>query len=647
MSYCTTLFSLNRYNRPTLLNPRTFLLIFPNFFPHFFHCLPYSFPLFIIRLDKLLIRVPTFGCTIKRGHIHMSIQVTPHSWLRSISVPPTMSDLHGSLLKARVKMISSLYNYTNRVAESRQGSNRGIAAGTAASLLGMSLDHFERAEEGSPSLTEAEIEQLGRMALSATEHNQAKDHGHFMDRFMEKLLQHTIAEDSEGLAELQSRAADPARNNQPQLSIRILTSNLKKLSAQMKPLFRVQYGAIHIITWRKPTKTLSALVMYTALCCWPHLVVAFPLLFLLVGVIIPANLYRHPLVRPDFLPVKRRGQSLLEFLNHSEDHSVFLDIFNDDHDLLLEDGLSWSSKSTDSYGPTSVLTSSNIDTPEELGKSDKSKYVKAQVSLLMNMRDLQNLTSDVIEGMERANQVSLDMLSFKDERLTTFIFYALIGTTFFVLAFGKYIPWRLIFILFGWVAIALCHPNTNKYLLKLKTAPSMEKEDKESEPLDHDSAKITGPKPSFLETFDSRNIIVDDEPEARVVEIYELQVRNVLSHTWDHHAYSKRLFDYKDKVRIAGKLPHGVDNLSKVLPPPEWKYDIGSAKSWRIDVDPAHFLRTRGIDQQRLTIRSDEEDGWIYDKIPLEDDSATEFRRRRLFRECFRYARPVHPVCVV
>lgn len=557
----------------------------------------------------------------------ITCEVTPLNHGHTYLLLPAMSELSSSL-KARVRMMSSLYNYSSQMAESRPGSGRGIAAGTAASLLGMGIEHYERAEEGSPSLTEEDIDRLDSLALSAKEHNKNRDHGHFMDRFMAKLLQHTIAENSADLAELQKRAVDPARTGRPPLSIRILTSNLKKLSSQMRPLFRLQYGAIHILTWRKPTKTLSVLVMYTAVCCWPHLVVAFPLLFLLFGVIIPANLYRHPIQTPKLLPVKKRGQSLLEFLNHSEDQSVFSDIF-EDRDFSLDDGRSWSSRSSDSYVPTPLL-SSLMESREELGKKDKSSYVKSQVSLMMNMRDLQNLTSDVIESMERSKKLTVDLFSFKDERLTTFIFYILIAITSFVLAFGKYIPWRIIFILSGWMIMAMGHPNTKKYLVKTKTSPA----EKSTEPRNE-------LKPSFIDTFDSRSIIVDDEPEVRMVEIYELQVRNVLNRAWEPHAYSKRLFDYKDKVRIAGKLVHGVDDLSKVLPPPEWKYDIGSAKSWYIDVDPAQFLQQRGIDLQWLAIQPKETEGWIYDKIPADDDSATEFRRRRLYRECFRYARPV------
>ncbi|OVF06876.1 putative peroxisomal membrane protein [Clavispora lusitaniae] len=533
-------------------------------------------------------------------------------------------------------MMSSLYSYSSGVADSRPGSARGIAAGTAASLLGMGIEHLDRNSEDSLRLTDEELDP----ALSSGEsHGRSKDHrtkeekeqGHFMDRFMERLLRHTIAEDSAESEQLSSRINDPSRSGKPQLSFRIFASNMKQLSAQMGTFFRLQYGLIHVLTWRKPTKTLTCLVVYTAVCCWPHLVVAFPLLFLLFGVIIPAHLYRHPFQRPEILPVKKRGESFLDFLNKSDDHSVVLDLLNEPKEGFSDTQSINSSSTSVSYASTPLTLSSASEktTPEELRKKDKSKYVKSQVSMLMNMRDLQNLTTDILEAMEQAKQLSTNIVGFKDERLTTFVFYVTIAVTSVVLLLGKYIPWRAIFIFSGWAGLILCHPNTKKYLVGFGNAKSSKATEKKE------------PKQLFLDTFDSRSIIVDDEPEVRVVEIYELQARNILRRKWKPHAYSKRLFDWKDPVRVAGKRPHGVDNLSKVLPPPEWKYDFGYANNWHIDIEPQNFLWQRGIDMQHLECPSDETEGWIYDKLPADDDISTEFRRRRLFRECFRYARPV------
>lgn len=119
-------------------------------------------------------------------------------------------------------------------------------------------------------------------------------------------------------------------------------------------------------------------------------------------------------------------------------------------------------------------------------------------------------------------------------------------------------------------------------------------------------------------------------------------MRNVLKHEWKLYGYSKRLFDFKDKVRVSGKKPHGVDSISKILPPKEWKFDFGFAGNWLVDRNPLAYLRDRAIDVTHLKIKEDEHEGWIYDKLPAAQDTTIEFRRRRLYRECYRYARPVN-----
>lgn len=547
------------------------------------------------------------------------------------------------------RVISSLYDYTSNIAESKSGSNRGLAAGTAATILAMGLELMDKKVKNGEDLdfefTEEEAEAVRNMALSAEEHQKSKEQTHFVDRFMESLVKHTMSDGSEDAEELSSRMNDPSRSKKPPLSLRIFTSNMKRLSAKMGAFFKVQYGVIHIITWRKPTKTLTFLVLYTAVCLWPHLVLALPLLFALFGVIIPAYLYRHPMDTPELIKVRKRGQSLLEFLNESNDRSVILDIFDDplDDEALAHQ---LHASSLDSYSLTqkpklaSLIALRNLDVADELEKKDKTKFVKSQVSLLMNMRDLQNLTTELLNYIDQGEDVATNIVGFKDERLTTFIFYILIVVTSVVLFLGKFIPWRMIFIQSGWAFIILCHPHTKKFLVALS-------KNKKSKPkvvvTDEDAQVVEKPK-SVLETFDRHDIIVDDQPQVRLVEIFELQRRDILKHEWSLYAYSKRLFDFKDTVRVSGKLPHGVDSLVKVLPPPEWKYDFGYASNWRIDQNPQEFLHARRVSQTHLKCPEKETEGWIYDHLPADQDTTIEFRRRRLYRECYRYARPPRKV---
>lgn len=86
---------------------------------------------------------------------------------------------------------------------------------------------------------------------------------------------------------------------------------------------------------KQPTKTISVLILYTAACIWPHLVLAYPLIFVLFGILIPGFVYRHPMRNPDLIKVKKRGQSLLSFLFESPDTSIVEDLINEDY--LRED----------------------------------------------------------------------------------------------------------------------------------------------------------------------------------------------------------------------------------------------------------------------------------------------------------------------
>lgn len=538
--------------------------------------------------------------------------------------------------------MSSLYDYTNSVAVNRPGSNRGLAAETAASLLAMGIELMEKRNKNGDvedfEFTEEEVEAVRSMALSAEEHQKSKEQFHFMDKLIERMVRHSMSEGSEGAEELSERLNDPSRSKKPPLSIRILTSNLKRLSSNMGAFFKFQYGVIHIITWQKPTKTLCALMFYTAICLWPHLVVAMPLLVLLFGIILPSYLHRHPMDTPELIKVQKRGQSFLAFLTESNDNSVVMDIL----DVPEEDSLvQTQSTSSGSYAAQKPQSASSIallklDVADDIDKKNNGKFVKKQVSLLMNMRDLQNLTTELLNSLDQAQKIMTDLVGFKDERLTTFIFYITIVVTSVVFFLGKYIPWRMIFIQSGWAFMILCHPNTKKYLVTLSNNK------KSNKPAIEVAEGVEGPADKIklpFESFDRHDIIVDDQPEVRIVEIYELQRRDLFKHEWKLYAYTKRLFDFKDTVRVSGKLPHGVDALSKVLPPPEWKYDFGFANNWRIDQKPLDFLHSRGINQTHL-VCSEDEDGWIYDDLPVDQDSTTEFRRRRLYRECYRYARP-------
>ncbi|CAG85339.2 DEHA2B08734p [Debaryomyces hansenii CBS767] len=537
------------------------------------------------------------------------------------------------------KVLSKMYDKTSDIAGNNSGKNKGIAAGTAASLISLGIDRINQGQsvdetDGLP-YTEDELNQLKELE---SEMDDSKS-SHFVDRFMEKLLKHAIPTDGPEKEMLERRVADPERLKKPNLSIRILTSNFKRLSSKMSSFFVLQYGLIHIITWRKPTKTLSFLVFYTSICLWPHLILAYPMIFLIFGVMLPAYIHRHPMRTPELIKVKKRGQSILDFFNSSSDTSVIEDLIGKDYHNdsgsesdSLQPVISKSSDTSSMFSkkPVSASKLKDGDVNERIQKKDKTRHVKSQMTLFINMRDLQNLTTDVLNGINGAEKFWYETAGFKDERLSTFIFYGVIAATSIVLVFGRFIPWRLIFIQSGWAGLIVCHPNSKKYIMSIKKSKKAKKVKDVKESKEKEGR------------FERHDIIIDDSAEIRIVEVFELQNKNMSNNQWSFHRYTSNMFDIKNHARAAGKRPLGVDDLSKVLPPPDWKFDMGYANKWEIDIDPQKFFKERNINNPYLQVHEDEKEGWIYDKLDGVDnsDSSYEFRRRRLSRECYRYSRP-------
>lgn len=230
------------------------------------------------------------------------------------------------------KLLSKAYDRAHALAKEHSGQNRGLAAGTAATFLSMGIEKINH--DDSVEYSEGEIEAIRDMAESAEDESSQKSghgHHHFIDRFLERMVRHTMDDGTADTEALEERILDKSRTTRPSLSIRILASNFKKLSSKMTGFFALQYGIIHIITWRRPTKTLCFLFAYTSICMWPHLVLAYPLIFLIVGVLIPGYVYCHPMNDHEFIKVKKRGQSIWDFFTELESTSIIDDIVSDEY----------------------------------------------------------------------------------------------------------------------------------------------------------------------------------------------------------------------------------------------------------------------------------------------------------------------------
>ena len=584
---------------------------------------------------------------------------------QSISYPdsPGQSTSKQHYRDIALNLVNSAVQRGNNIAQQKPGSKRALAASTASTLLEMSLEKLNSNGKGLPSNLSAEdIQHIASMPESA-EDNESKassTQSHFADRMIEKLLRSTLPEDIPEREVFEKRLRDPERNKRPGLSIGTLASNVKKLASKMTNFFALQYALIYIVTWKQPTKTLSVLVLYTAACLWPHLIVAYPLIFLLFGVLIPGYVHRHPPRRLDLIKVKKRGQSLLSFFNSSSDSSIVEDMV--DEDYLREDAEVASSAYSISDEASEVTISSvqvssneanSSKDPKE--KKETARHRKSNLDLLINLRDFQNLTSDLIKGMDKGEQFYFETAGFKDERLSTFIFYGVLLATFATLFLGQFIPWRAIFIQSGWVGLILCHPKAKKYLVDMSnTRKARARKAKEEAEISQDSQlqvsdELQTKSSSFIDDllndgkkFDRDDIIVDDAPEVRIVEVFQLQIKSILKNNWSFYRYATTMYDTENKTRVSGKRPQGVEYLSEVLPPHDWKFDMGFVNKWVLDTNPKAVIEERNLKPDLFIVKDNEEEGWIYDNMEgvVHLEIVYEFRRRRLYRECYRYARP-------
>lgn len=545
-----------------------------------------------------------------------------------------MADKKFSYRQKAKSALGQVYDYAQEVSENHESGTSRSVHGVAASVANLGIKGLSKSLADSPS--DLDPETSGDFLET---YEDEKRRSHFADDLLRMLLTKGLDERDPERKVIESRMNDPERAKRPGLSPRIIYRNFRNLASRMSALFAAQYGIIHIITWRKPTKTLTVLVLYTWLCLWPHLILAYPLIFLLCGVLIPGYLYRHPQRTPEFIKVKKRGQSLFQFFNQLSDSSIIEDMIQETGRLEGEFEMK---EKRDKRQPTQPNEVDPKEANSQLNSEDttsdalteinatptKKGHFKSEVTLLMNMTDLQNLTTDIVQGYDAAEIFWYQTGGFKDEGFSTLIFYLVILATSVVLFFGPYIPWRLIFIQTGWAVLLLCHPNAKKHIQKFQKKPSTKRR------TDFVKQKV--------EKVERQDIIVDGDAEKRKVEIFELQRKSPLSDQWEFYMYTSYMFDSKNPIRASGKRPIGVDHLSKVQPPATWKFDIGYVNEWVIDENPIEFIISRSLDIGDYIIpkpTKDNNEGWIYDNIE-ELDSQYEFRRRRLYRESFRYSKP-------
>ncbi|AOA64194.1 Peroxisome size and maintenance regulator [Komagataella phaffii CBS 7435] len=505
------------------------------------------------------------------------------------------------LLKSKTKaVLASTLEYTSEYAADSlvKGSKRGLAAGTAASLMELGLDKWEG---GSSSR---------KLPASSTVNTELDDDAeHFVDKLVDKLLRHTVTKRERQL--LKSKMQDPVRKDQPRLSIKVMMENLRTLSAHLELVFTIQHGISRVIKWHCPSMTITYLLLYTWAVISPYMFLVYMLVFLTYGVVVQKYLERHPIEPLNLVDTPNRiSGSLLDFLAPSE----FTDPMSGElYESIREEVLS---QEQEDHSDAESIVSISESVEEVVEETESGKTFNKEMNILINMRDLQNLLSHLTTQIEFIEQYCHENFSFQDEKLSTSLFLKFWLWMILLFCFGRYIPWKAIFIVSGWVAVCRCHPSFHKLGVLFLLLPE-----------NWDSGKAKPVPDSESNKAEYKSLILDEEPEIRTVEVFELQQNGLTPSQYVPICFTTTIFHQRSNLRRHQKKPKGSILLNEVQAPKEWTFSI---EGWTLDTDPKKWCYDRNL-IDGVVFKNDE---WCY-------DLNNQFRRRRWVRECFRYARPV------
>jgi hypothetical protein len=193
-----------------------------------------------------------------------------------------------------------------------------------------------------------------------------------------------------------------------------MSANFRRFNARIGVVFVFQSKVIRLLSWNTPTHTLSFLAVYTFICLDPYLLTVLPLAILLLALLIPSFIARHP-------PATAQA----------------------------------SNGSTYGYstaGPP-LAPPVTVKPVKELSKD-----------FFRNMRDLQNSMEDFSRVHDQLLSILTPATNFSNEPLSSTLFLFGFLAILVMLTASHLLPWRLIFLSIGWTVTALGHPTIQKQM---------------------------------------------------------------------------------------------------------------------------------------------------------------------------------------
>ncbi|KAH6724582.1 integral peroxisomal membrane peroxin-domain-containing protein [Leptodontidium sp. 2 PMI_412] len=329
------------------------------------------------------------------------------------------------------------------------------------------------------------------------------------DRLLEKLLQQVIP-----IEDLPSSRAEahPTQDytSRPSFSLPTMSANFRRFNARIGVVFVFQAKVIRLLSWNTPTHTLSFLAIYTFICLDPYLLTVLPFAVILLALLIPAFISRHPAPPP----------TITTFSSHTASFGY------------------------NAAGPP-LAPAPTVKPVKELSKD-----------FFRNMRDLQNCMEDFSRVHDKVISLLTPPTNFSNEPLSSTLFLFAFSTALIMFIASHLLPWRIIFLTIGWVITASSHPTIQRQLItthKTHVAPREEE------------AK------SYLDSWIAKDIILDSAPETREVEIFELQ-RLSSAGEWESWLFTSSPYDPLSEGRIRSERPKGTRFFEDVQPPLGWEW---------------------------------------------------------------------------
>ncbi|KAL1850057.1 Peroxisome size and maintenance regulator [Paecilomyces lecythidis] len=408
------------------------------------------------------------------------------------------------------------------------------------------------------------------------------------DRLFSKILQQVIPADIDD-GDVSTGDGHPhGKTKRPDFSLPVMGNNFRRFNARIGIVFVFQNRVERLLSWRKPTHTLSFLCLYSFVCLDPYLLIILPIAVVLLFIMVPAFLARHP------PPPSNSTSSTTPYY---------------------------------SYEGPALAPAKTIKPASETSKD-----------FLRNMRDLQNSMADFANGHDAVVSLVAPATNFSDEKFSSTLFLVLYVIMAVLFLTAHHLPLRFILLIGGNAGIVANHPGVQEFIRQCMESIKEEQPDDGQDNKGSEKSVVSGAPSSPPALISSLNNIVDisldSSPEEREVEIFELQYRPLSLYSsspeWEHVLFSPTPYDPLSPSRIAGDRPRGCRFFEDVQPPTGWAW---KNKKWELDLDCREWVVERMVtgvgfeapdENFGIAGTSEEVGGWVWDLASASDLPDTE-----------------------